>query len=167
MTQPPNQRLQTDRASQPDAASARRLKRRSVRRTRSVIEMRREEYLEPMVLAAIEGKRNLPRPKRPKPQGASLKDMFVRGVRDDIEDLAAVQPSTVIISEIKLRFPAASEEDIQDAITAANALQQIGLFIESGYGDNEGAVKELEREVPGFSYELYRNVISYFGYINH
>jgi hypothetical protein len=128
--------------------------------------MQREEYLEPMVVAAIEAKRNQPRPVRPKSQETSMKKRYFEGVRNDIEDIAAVRPSDAVLSQVKLAFPAASEEDIQDAIAAANAIHQLGLFVESQYGDGEGAVMELERQMPGFSQKLYKNIISYFGYVN-
>jgi hypothetical protein len=129
--------------------------------------MQREEYLEPMVVAAIEAKRGLPRPVRPASQEKSMEKRYLEGVRNDIEDIAAVRPSDAVLSQVKAEFPAASEEDIQDAIAAANTLHQLGLFVESEYGDGEGAVAELERQMPGFSQKLYKNIISYFGYINH
>src|SRR5262245_23325132 len=129
--------------------------------------MRRKEYLEPMVLAAIEAKRSLPRQVRPASQAPSLEERYFEGVRNSIEDMAAVRASEAIVSQVKVRFAAASDADIEEAIAAANTLQVCGLLAESEFGDSEGAVEHLEQEVPGFSRRLYQDVISYFGYINH
>ena len=129
--------------------------------------MRREEILEPLVAAAFEAKRGLPRAIRPKPTGTSMEEVYSEGVRNSVEDMAAVRPSDVLLEQIKNKFPAASEEDIRETVEAANALHIAGLFVESEYGDSEGAVDKLEQQVPGFSRGLYKNIISYFGYINH
>jgi hypothetical protein len=120
-----------------------------------------------MVVEAIEAKRSLPRPVRPRPQRASMEERYVEGVRDDIEDMAAVRATGAVLAQIRLKFPGASEEDVQAAIEAANALHVSGLLIESEYGDNQDAVKELEKQLPGYSHRLYKNIIAYFGNINH
>jgi hypothetical protein len=129
--------------------------------------MQREEYLEPMIMLAMETQRHLPRPTRPPSKETSFEKRYFEGVRNDIADMAAVPASEKISAEVMMQFPAASEEDLQEAIAVADSLQQLGLLLESQYGESEAAVERLKQQVPGYSQKLYQNVISYFGYINH
>jgi hypothetical protein len=103
------------------------------------------------------------------PLPGSPREIYVEGLRREIEDSYSTRPGTVDLLLDKVRdgtLAGFSEEDCLAAVQVLDAFLEAALFIESRHGDSPEAVEALQEELPGLPGWLYSDVIGLYGYIN-